>query len=48
MRSTEQPRAVVFADAPWLSSTGLDAGAFGLSAAEREPERWPNQRALAA
>jgi len=40
MRSTDQPRAVVFADAPWLPGTGLDAGAFELSAAVRELERW--------
>ncbi len=36
MLSTEQPRAIVFVSAPWLSNAGFAAGAFGLQAAVGE------------
>ena len=37
MRSTEQPRTIVFADAPWLLSAGFAAGGSGFLAAAGEP-----------
>ncbi len=36
MRSTEQPRAVVFANASWLSSAGLVGSDIGFQAAVAE------------
>ena len=39
MRSTEQPLAIVFADAPLLSSAELSVGAFGFQAAVGELDR---------